>query len=258
MNAAPDVQLRLLDVQAHDSAIDRLAQRRRTLAELAELADLDSRLAIVRDQIVAAETELSDRAREQRKVENDVDMVRIRMARDQQRLDAGQVTSPRELENLQHELGSLARRQADLEDQVLEAMEQAEGIETLLAGVRAEQAALNERRGTALERRDAVWAEIDADSERATEERSALAADLPGELTALYEKIRADSGGLGAAALARGQCGGCRLTLSPVDLGAIRKAPPEEVLRCEECRRILVRTPESGLGPPAPAAPTGS
>ena len=249
MNAAPEVQLRLLDVQSHDSAVDRLAQRRRTLPELAQIESLDARLDTLRDEIVAAETELSDLAREQRKVENDVDMVRVRIARDQQRLDSGAVASPRELENLQHELGSLGHRQSDLEDQVLEVMEQGEQIDIRLRALRAEQQELTATRTTALERRDAAWAEIDADSERTAKERDALAVDLPADLGALYEKIRAGSGGIGAAALARGQCGGCRLTLSPVDLGAMRKAPPEEVLRCEECRRILVRTPESGLGP---------
>jgi len=249
MNAAPDVQLRLLDVQAHDSALDRLAHRRRSLPELAELEALDARLAVLRDELVAAVTELSDLARDQRRVENDVDMVRVRIARDQQRLDSGQVASPRELENLQHELGSLTRRQGDLEDQVLEVMEQVEGIETRRSALRTEQARLAEQRGAAAERRDAGEAEIDADSERTAKERTALVDGVPADLLALYEKIRTGSGGIGAAPLARGRCEGCHLSLSPVDLGAIRNAPADEVLRCEECRRILVRTPESGLGP---------
>ena len=40
---------------------------------------------------------------------------------------------------------------------------------------------------------------------------------------------------------------GCRLTLNASDLGIIAKAPADEVMRCEECNRILVRTGESGL-----------
>ena len=66
-------------------------------------------------------------------------------------------------------------------------------------------------------------------------------------LLALYDRIRASSGGVGAAALQHGRCEGCRLSLSPVALNAIRAAAPDAVLRCEECSRILVRVPDSGL-----------
>jgi len=43
------------------------------------------------------------------------------------------------------------------------------------------------------------------------------------------------------------QCGGCRLSLDPAELAAIKSAASNEVIRCEECQRILVRTGESGL-----------
>lgn len=67
------------------------------------------------------------------------------------------------------------------------------------------------------------------------------------ELVTLYEKIRAGSGGMGAAELRQRRCGGCQLDINPVELQRLRSAPEDEVLRCEECRRILVRTAESGL-----------
>jgi predicted nucleic acid-binding Zn-ribbon protein len=77
--------------------------------------------------------------------------------------------------------------------------------------------------------------------------RAAVISDLPGDLIDLYDKLRVQHGGVGAAALRHRQCQGCHLTMNTVDLNAIRSAPDDEVLRCEECRRILVRTPESGL-----------
>ena len=43
-----------------------------------------------------------------------------------------------------------------------------------------------------------------------------------------------------AAALVGNTCQGCRVSISPMELAAIRKLPPEEVKRCENCRRILV------------------
>ena len=63
----------------------------------------------------------------------------------------------------------------------------------------------------------------------------------------MYEKIRASSGGVGAAELRQRRCGGCRLELNNVEINELRDADPDVVMRCDECRRILVRTAESGL-----------
>ncbi len=96
-------------------------------------------------------------------------------------------------------------------------------------------------------RRDEILADLAEQSGKAADQRVAVAAEEPSDLVDLYEKLRVQHGGVGAAALRRGQCQGCHLTMNTVDLNAIRAAAPDEVLRCEECRRILVRTPESGL-----------
>ena len=247
MKAASADQLRLLDVQALDSAIDRLAHRRTTLPELERIASLQARQSTLDDDIVRAETDDSDLGREQARVDADVEMVRSRMERDQKRLDSGQVGSPRELENLQSEIASLHKRQSDLEDAELEVMEQRESIETQLKTLRAEQEQVSTDLAAALTDRDAAWAEIDAETEKATAQRGELAGGLPEDLLALYEKLRVSSGGVGAAALHRGRCEGCHLQLNTTDLNNLRDAPPDEVVRCEECRRILVRTDESGL-----------
>ena len=247
MKAAPDAQLRLLGLQEIDTALDRLAHRRRTLPELAEIERLETRLGELRDLIVTTETELSDADREQRKVENDVDMVRTRMARDQQRLDTGAVSHAKELESLKHELDSLAKRQSDLEEVVLEHMERREEIEGRLTALTAERDTVTADLAAASARRDEAFASIDAEAAASSDERALTAKDLPEDLLALYEKIRASAGGQGAAPLHRGACQGCRLSLPPNELSRLRTAPEDEVLRCEECRRILVRTPDSGL-----------
>ncbi|MDQ1709107.1 MAG: uncharacterized protein QOG49_492, partial [Frankiaceae bacterium] len=153
MNAAPAVQQQLLDLQALDSVLDRLAQRRRTLPEIAEIATIDDRLRVLGDQIVMAEAHIGDIAREERRIEADVDVVRTRIAKDQQRLDTGAVNSPRELENLQHELLSLARRRGDLEDLELEQMEAKEQSESALRILQDEVDELTTRRAAAAARR---------------------------------------------------------------------------------------------------------
>jgi uncharacterized protein len=246
VKADPKVQLRLLVLQGHDAALARLEHRRRTLPELAAISGADTRLAELRDAVVRAETEVGDLDRELRRLENDVDQVRRRSARDQERMQSGAVAA-KELESLQHEVESLARRQSDLEDAQLELMEQREEAESRAGAVRGEVATVTAERQAAEEARDTAYAQIDADAAADTAARTSLATELPADLMALYEKVRATSGGVGAAALKHRRCEGCRLEMLGAELRAIRAAAPDEVLRCENCRRILVRTPESGL-----------
>ncbi|MGB8649585.1 MAG: C4-type zinc ribbon domain-containing protein [Mycobacteriales bacterium] len=247
MKADPFVQLRLLDLQALDSALDRLAHKRRTLREIAEIARLDGLLEARSGDVALAETAVSDLQRELDKAEADIEQVRVRKARDEDRLGSGAITAPKQLEELQHEIATLARRQSDLEDAELEVMERMEQAQAALDALVAERAAHDSDRSGAVQARDAAWAEIDADVERASAERTTVAAEIPADLLALYEKIRAAEGGVGAGPIERGRCGGCRLDLMNNEKADFRAAPVDEVLRHEGCGRILVRTAESGL-----------
>ncbi|MDJ1133425.1 zinc ribbon domain-containing protein [Streptomyces iconiensis] len=247
MNAAPADQIRLLDVQALDTRLTQLAYKRNNLPEHEEIQRLDADLAQLRDLLVAAQTEESDTAREQTKAEQDVDQVRQRATRDQKRLDSGAVTNPKDLESLQSEIVSLAKRQGDLEDVVLEVMERRESVQERAAELTERVESVGARVQDAMGRRDAAVAEIDAEITRAGAERDTIAAVVPDDLLKLYDKIRAREGGVGAAKLYQRRCEGCRLELNITEVNDVRAAAPDEVLRCENCRRILVRTPESGL-----------
>jgi predicted nucleic acid-binding Zn-ribbon protein len=243
----PALQQRLLELQAVDSRLAQVDHQRRNLPQLAVISELDASLAALGDRIIAAETEVTDLQRAQTKAETDVEQVRARSERDQELLNSGRITAPKELENLQHEVASLGRRQSELEDVELEVMEQLEGAREYLAGLTAERELLVARRSVAVEERDAAFAKADAESADLRADRADIAPGIPADLSALYEKLRADNAGIGAAALRQRRCEGCRMELTPIDLGRIREAPEDEVLRCEECRRILVRTAESGL-----------
>jgi predicted nucleic acid-binding Zn-ribbon protein len=245
--AEPAVQLRLLELQALDSRLDQIEHRRRTLPQLATIADLEARLAALRDRIIAGETEVDDLERGLAKAETDVEQVRARATKDQELLDSGRVSSSRELENLQHEIASLARRQGDLEEAELEVMERLEEARGALGTLTTERDGLRAELDAATAERDESWSAGDRDKEWVGGERTKVLGDIPADLLALYEKLRADHEGVGAAALHQRRCEGCRMELNPNDIGKIREAAPDTVLRCEECRRILVRTPESGL-----------
>ncbi|WP_307167566.1 zinc ribbon domain-containing protein [Streptomyces rishiriensis] len=247
MNAEPADQIRLLDVQALDARLQQLAHKRRSLPEHTEIESLNKDLTQLRDLLVAAQTEESDTAREQTKAEQDVDQVRQRAARDQQRLDSGAVTSSKDLENLQREIVSLAKRQGDLEDIVLEVMERRESAQERVAELTERVGSVQGKIDDAIARRDAALEGFDGESATVTKEREVIAASVPADLLKLYEKLREQQGGVGAAKLYQRTCQGCRQELAITELAEMRKAPSDAVLRCENCRRILVRTSESGL-----------
>jgi predicted nucleic acid-binding Zn-ribbon protein len=246
VKADPFVQLRLLDLQALDSALDRLGHKRKTLPQITEIAKLDGLLDSLRSDVVLAETTVSDLQRELDKAEADIEQVRARKKRDEERLGSGAITQPKQLEELQHEVATLTKRQSDLEDAELEVMERMEEAQLRLNELAAAQTEHETGRGVLVDQREAAFLEIDTEVRSLTEQRGPLAAEIPADLLALYEKIRA-SEGTGAAAIAHGRCEGCHLDLMQNEKAEYRAAPTDEVLRHESCGRIVVRTAESGL-----------
>jgi predicted nucleic acid-binding Zn-ribbon protein len=216
------------------------------LPELAEIGELEARSAQLHDELVAAETRASDVQRELTKAEADVELVRQRASRDQARMQAGG-GSHMVHETATPEIDTLARRQSELEDTELEVMERMEEATAQIERLRAEKDALQTRLDAASSKRDDAWADLDDEAGRVSAERKGMVGGIDQPLMALYEKIRESTGGVGAALLRARRCEGCRLELNPLQIQQIRAAAADEVVRCEECRRILVRTGESGL-----------
>jgi predicted nucleic acid-binding Zn-ribbon protein len=238
--------LTLLDVQAKDAALAQLAHRRATLPELARIEALEAEARALDAQRVAVETEVGDLERAQTKFDNEIESVRQRRVRDEDRLSSGAITNPKDLSSLQHELGALDRRISTLEDEELEIMEQLEDAQSRLASVSTEVHRVGAELDHETAARDAALQVIDAESASIGETREELAAALPKDLRDLYDKVRGQYG-LGAAALRARRCEGCHLEINGADLRELGEKPDDEVLRCPECSRILVRTAESGL-----------
>jgi predicted nucleic acid-binding Zn-ribbon protein len=246
MKAAPEEQRRLLDLQAIDTTLQQLDHRRKTLPQISAANALTHSLAELDDERIRAQVSVDDIDRDINRLERDVEQVRARSDKDAARLAAG--TGPaRELEALQHELTSLRRRQSELEDAELELMEQREAAQAIVDGVLAKLESGRAELATIVAERDGLFAEIAKDEEWKVSARKPLAADLPADLIALYDKIRESSGGIGAALLRAGRCGGCRIELSGGERARVRASAADEVVRCDECRRIMIRTEESGL-----------
>lgn len=190
---------------------------------------------------------MEDLTAEQEKVDSDVEQVKARRERDRDRMDRGLIANPKDLERMTHELESLERRITSLEDDEIEVMERLEEAQNSLASLTAALAAADARLSALATARDTRTNDLDEQLAALARERVPAAAGLPADLLALYDRLRAQKGGVGAAALRARACGGCQLTLDNAELAQIKAAPSDEVIRCEECQRILVRTAESGL-----------
>jgi hypothetical protein len=246
LKADPSRQWRLLDLQAIDTRLDQIAHARKNLPQAAAIAAASTELAQVDTQLVNARTAVHDVQRELTKSEQDVQLVRDRAARDQSRLDSG-TGSAKDLSALQHELVSLARRQSELEDMEIEVMERAESLSQQVTELEGRRAEISQRLETLESEQAAAISDLESEAAKVSAGRADIVAGVGEDLVTLYEKIRTQSGGLAAAELRHRRCGGCRLELNNIELDRIRRGPQDEVVRCEECRRIMIRTGESGL-----------
>lgn len=234
-------------MQELDSRLDTLQHQLATIPEAVQLAELGARRVELDGAVRDLRIEVDDLTAEQKRADADVEQVKARRVRDQGMIDAGSITDPKALQRMLGELESLQRRISDLEDVEIEVMERLESAQSSLVERSREFEELDGQAGALEATRAEKAAELERSLDQAAAERAGLVQEVPDDLLALYTKLREQKGGVGAAALRRRECGGCRLTLNPSDLAKIAAAPTDEVLRCEECGRILVRTGESGL-----------
>jgi len=240
MKATLREQHAILNIQNFDFTFSTLTNKAANLPEIAAISSLTIKADNARDLRIAAETEHSDVKRELARAEGDVEQIVTRINRDEARLASG-TASPKELEQLQHEVGTLGVRRAELEEIELEIMMRIDGIKTRITELSEQESALAAEI-TELEIKKAnALAVINADIEATKSDRASEITSINAELVALYEKIRSSNNGTGAAALVGNQCKGCHLTINTVELQRIASLAEDEVVRCEECRCILVR-----------------
>ena len=240
MKASPSDQRSILNIARFDQQLISQRHKAANLPELAELASTTIKANNARDLRIAAETELSDVKRELARAEGDVEQIVSRIVRDEARLNGGSA-SPKELEQLQHEVGTLSARRAELEEIELEIMMRVEAINERITALKSEEAELAAVIADLEIRKENALTIIHSDIDLITKDRTETVQGIEKALVDLYEKIRETTGGAGAAALSAGSCSGCNLSINAVELKRVSELTDDEVVRCEECRCILVR-----------------
>jgi predicted nucleic acid-binding Zn-ribbon protein len=240
MKATPSDQQAILEIQSLDDQLASLAQREANLPETIALNSTVIKRNNVRDLRIAAETERTDVKRELSRAEGDVEQIVTRIQRDEARLNSGTGT-PKELEQTQHELVTLGLRRAELEEAELTIMVQVEGITNRINELSAEEEKLNAEIADLEIKRENALTTIINERNSVSEKRAEAAAPIAQELKDLYTKLAADNNGNGAALLVGNECKGCHLTINTTEVQRISTLSADEVVRCEQCRCILVR-----------------
>ena len=241
-SATPDQQQQLLELQAVDTAIRQLEHRRAHLPEQQALDDCESTLRKVAGELATAKEELERTEKAQSRLEGEIQTVEARRKSEEGRMYSGQITSERELSAIRAELASLKIRKADLEDQLLDAMERREELESLVDELSGRRKELASESGQLSEARDHAATDIDAELAVRRSERTGQAAGLPDALLALYEQLKGRKDGLAVAELHGRTCQGCRLELTATELEDVKAQAKGGMPRCEQCERILVPT----------------
>jgi predicted nucleic acid-binding Zn-ribbon protein len=230
----------LIELQLIDSAIMHAQNRRNSQPERPQIEAINIRLKNTADELALVEAELADVAIDLRRSENDVEQVVDRMAKDEVRLSSGNA-SPKELEQLQHEVESLTKRKGDLEDTELEIMLRHDLVKARVDELRNDEAGLHQLELELNVRIENTVTEIEKEVALKRSDRTLLLPKIESALVELYEKVRASNGGIGAALLVGNTCKGCNLAINAIEVDRIKTLAADEVLRCEECRRILIR-----------------
>lgn len=228
----------LLDVQQRDLLMDQLTYRRRELEERKALDAIDSRIAELDRRGGEVRAQLDELTERQREIESHVVTYTDRIATIERRLREG--GAYREVQAMSAETESLDRHRRELEDRELEVMEELEPVEKEVKELDGDLAFLATKREEAVTALAGAEALVDAEIATARRERAEMAAGLPADLAATYERLRAHLGGIGAARLVDGACSGCHLQLPSSERERVLHSRPGEVVFCDQCGRILV------------------
>jgi len=236
----------LLDVQAHDTAVDRLRHRLNTLAERDELVAAEARMVEVDGRLGEVGGRRGEVDAQERRLGDEVATIAAKAGEVEKSMYSGKIGSPRELQAMQADIEQLRRHQRTVEDREIEAMEAREALDEEMSGLEAARSEL----GATVERLRASVAEqeqaIDAELRAELATRDAVAGALPAEIVATYEKCRTDAGGIGVARLVGMTCQSCHLTIPSTEVDRMRREAHgggvTAIAFCDNCGAMLVFT----------------
>ncbi len=237
-DVSPEVLRRLLDLQEQDTAILRLTQRRENLPEARRLGEVNDQLAELTNDVEIATKQHQEVGRELDRLEGEIGLLDQKITKEEQRMYSGNVSNPKELSSLQDEVAMLKKRKGALEDELLEVMVQKDQATETLERLKQEKETTERASEELTASVTALTAEIETELGTHEGARTGVVGTIPAEVLSLYDTLREQKGGVGAAALRDGTCDGCHTKLPPMEVERVKREGGLQ--RCDNCRRILV------------------
>lgn len=235
----------LIEIQELDLSAD--AERKRSLEcpERGRVPELEAERVQIERRVVEAKAERAEiEAREEQlgaevaKLVKELEAAEVERYSGKKKMDRDEAAT--------HDEQQAARRtkQAELEEEEMTLLESIEEVEGRIAEQEDALAANQAEAAQALESIRKVEEDVAAAVERLGDKRSGLVTSIPDGVLETYGRLRANerNGGRGAAGLADGRCGACRIKLPSLERTRMMAEPEDALIQCPQCRRVLVRS----------------
>lgn len=220
-----------LEIARAEKALDELPEKRAVLQLRKRLREIEA----VRDKAAAYCHKIDAMIA---RSADDAASIQTKIDAEQAKVLSGEVTNPKELQNLTRELDSLKRRKDAIEYEELGMMEKAEAGKAQLDKVAAALAEGAAKEAALIDEFKAKGGELQTEIVRLRESREKLAQQLPAGLRAQYESLRESKHGIAVGMLKGDLCSACRTQIPAHEAQALHAGP--EVAECPNCRRILI------------------
>lgn len=237
MKANLQDQQTLLKLAAKDAELARVGNEQQALSKDDSLSKLSEQQLELSEQLIVARNAVADLELALKRAENDLELVENRIAKDKDRIK--QLSSPKDIQGIEHELASLATRKSELEDSELEVMSQLESAQAVAEELKTSQDELKAEIAKQEEDLSNKVVELKALAQQLSTDRSLLLGTLSPDLVGVYEAKA--KRGIAVGKLMGRDCGVCRLGITASILDEILALPADELAECPSCGALLVR-----------------
>ncbi|MDI6715661.1 MAG: C4-type zinc ribbon domain-containing protein [Actinomycetota bacterium] len=228
----------LLELQKIDSQIDALDYQEKNLPERERYFSLRDEVGKIEALYKTISAKLRSEAAVQKRIEDEISSLSVKIDKDQARLYSGTIASPKELSNLQQEISILKEQLDSKETDLLEQIDVVENLRTNERAVEDRLKAKKDEMLNAKEEMDRLLGDIHEKKQVLQAKREPVYASLEPEVRQLYDRVRSKYQ-LAVTVLEEGICQGCRVELPSVE--AQRMVASSKLERCPTCTRILVK-----------------